>query len=73
MACLVHHGAYNQLSLAYQTLVGWLEASGYRIAGPNRELYLHFSTPAHSDDESYVTEIQFPIAPVSHPRFSVTD
>jgi effector-binding domain-containing protein len=62
MACAVHHGSFNTVSLAYSAVIQWIEANEYRIAGPNRELYLSISTPMRQDDESYVIEIQFPIA-----------
>jgi DNA-binding transcriptional MerR regulator len=62
MASVIHHGAYNTLPRAYDALTRWLASSGYEIAGPNRELYLQYAMPARSDDDSYVTEIQFPIA-----------
>ncbi|MDX2139729.1 MAG: MerR family transcriptional regulator [Chloroflexota bacterium] len=61
MATIVHHGAYLTLNSAYDALLHWLDGSGYQIAGPNRELYLHYTLPARQDDDSYVTEIQFPI------------
>jgi effector-binding domain-containing protein len=61
MASLVHHGAYNRFSQAYTALLKWIEANGYRVAGPGRELYLYCTQPVRQDDESYVTEIQFPV------------
>ncbi len=61
MACVVHNGAYNKLNLAYEAVGKWIEANGYKIAGPGRELYLHATQPVRQDDESYVTEIQFPV------------
>jgi DNA-binding transcriptional MerR regulator len=60
-ASIVHHGAFNRISEAYQALLHWIDANGYRQAGPSRELFLHVSLPASRDDESNVTEIQVPI------------
>lgn len=60
-ACYVHHGAYNRLTQAYNAVLGWVAANGYRVAGPCRELYLHCPPPVRQDDESYVTEIQVPV------------
>jgi effector-binding domain-containing protein len=61
MASTVHNGAYNRLYIAYSALNEWIEANGYRIVGPARELY-HFSQePLRYDDESYVTELQLPV------------
>lgn len=64
LAALVYQGAFNRIGAAYDTLVRWIDVSGNQIAGPNRELYLHFTQPMRPDDESYVTEIQFPISQV---------
>lgn len=61
MACAVHHGAYNRLNQSYETILRWIEANGYRVAGPIRELYLQCAQPVRQDDESYVTEIQVPV------------
>ncbi len=61
VASIIHNGAYNRLSEAYDGIMRWIEANGYKIAGPVRELYLKSSQPVRQDDESYVTEIQVPI------------
>ena len=61
MASVVHKGAFNRLSQAYEALGRWIEANGYKIVGPNREVYLYCAQPVRQDDESYVTEIQFPV------------
>jgi len=62
VASVIHHGAYNKFSQAYEALGRWIEASGYMVVGPNREIYLECSQPVRQDDDSYVTEIQFPVA-----------
>ncbi len=61
MACVVHHGSFDTLSLAYNALLSWIQDNGYRIAGPAREYYLQASEPIAQDDPSYLTEIQFPV------------
>ena len=40
------------------------KVNGYRVVGPNRELYLQSVAPG-IDPEQYVTEIQFPVERVS--------
>jgi effector-binding domain-containing protein len=60
-ASIVHHGAFNRISEAYQALLHWIDANGYRQAGPTRKLFLHVSQPTSRDDESNVTEIQVPV------------
>ena len=61
VASIIHNGAYNRLSEAYDAVLRWVEANGYRIAGPIREIYLKAGQPVRQDDESYVTEIQVPV------------
>ena len=63
-ASIVHHGAFSRISEAYQAVLHWIDANGYRQAGPTRELFLHVSQPASRDDESNVTEIQVPVEKV---------
>ena len=60
-ASLVHSGAFNRMGEAYLAVLQWMDANGYRKAGPARELFLHVAQPASRDDESNVTEIQVPV------------
>ena len=60
MACVVHHGSFAGFQRAYQALLSWIEANGYQIVGPNREIYLQYER--HGDPADYVTEIQFPVS-----------
>ena len=62
-ACLVHAGSYNAMQEPYTNLVSWIEANGYRIIGPNREVYLVGGPDP--DDDTYVTEIQFPVEAIA--------
>ena len=64
MTSVVHHGPYNTLNVAYGAALKWIETNGYKIVGPNREVYLYNTNPVRQDDPSYVTEIQFPVAKV---------
>ena len=59
-ACLVHEGSYEGFSDAYGQLLGWIEANGYSIVGPNREVYIKGPGPDCEPSE-YVTELQFPV------------
>ena len=59
MAATVHHGSFDTIGGAYAALLGWIEENGYRVAGPNREIYLRGGNEQGNPD--YVTEIQFPI------------
>jgi DNA-binding transcriptional MerR regulator len=59
MASVIHHGPYNTLYRAYAVLGRWIEANGYAIVGPARDIYLQGGDD--QDDASCVTEIQFPV------------
>jgi DNA-binding transcriptional MerR regulator len=61
-ASIIHAGSYQRLPEAYDALLRWVVSNGYQISAPIRELYLHSSMPVRQDDESYVTEIQVPVA-----------
>jgi DNA-binding transcriptional MerR regulator len=61
VAAAVHYGSYNTISKAHEAVLKWIEANGYRIVGPDREIYLYNSHPINHDDPSYVTEIQYPV------------
>jgi DNA-binding transcriptional MerR regulator len=61
VASIVHHGAFNRISEAYQAVLQWIEANGYRQTGPVREVFLRVAAPVSRGDESNVTEIQVPV------------
>jgi len=58
--CTIHKGPYQQLVEAYSFMMTWLETNGYRMAGPDREVYLQGPEPGIKP-EDLVTEIQFPV------------
>jgi DNA-binding transcriptional MerR regulator/predicted transcriptional regulator YdeE len=68
MAVAIHHGAYNTIGNAHEAIFKWIEANGYRIVGPDREVYLYNSTPIRLDNPTYVTEIQYPVEKATHDR-----
>ncbi len=61
MASTIHHGSYATIGDAHEAVLRWVEANGYRIAGPDREINIYNKQPIRQDDESYVTEIQYPV------------
>ena len=61
MAVVVHKGAFNALSQAYNALMQWIQQNGYQICGPTREIYIETGEPVRQDDPSYVAEIQVPV------------
>jgi effector-binding domain-containing protein len=56
-ACIIHTGSYDNLTATYTAIARWIEANGYRIAGPSREVYL----TAPGDPAGQLTEIQYPV------------
>ena len=40
VASAVHHGDFSEFTQLHTALLGWIEANGYRVSGPFRELYL---------------------------------
>jgi len=70
-ACLVHKGSYMAITQAYNALLGWIEANGYRMLGPIREVYLGYGadglgfelppTYLAKEADQYVTELQLEI------------
>jgi effector-binding domain-containing protein len=62
MASVIHTGPYATIGEAYNALNRWVDANGYRIVGPVREVNLQ--PPAEAGlqtDPNTVTEIQFPV------------
>jgi len=62
MAYVVHKGPYNTFNQAYEAIGHWIETNGYTITGPIHEVYLYSTQPIRQDDDTYITEIQFPVA-----------
>ncbi|MCU0541753.1 MAG: MerR family transcriptional regulator [Oscillatoriaceae cyanobacterium Prado104] len=58
-ASVIYQGSYNTIAESYNYLLSWIETSGYQIVGPNREIYIQGGP--EQDNESYVTEILFPV------------
>lgn len=58
MATLVHRG-WDDGVMSYNALGDWIQANGYRIVGPSREVILSSQWP-HNRQET-VFEIQFPV------------
>lgn len=61
MATTLHHGSFAAIGEAHTAVLTWIEANGYTIVGPDRELNLYHTMPIRQDDPSYVTEIQYPV------------
>ncbi len=55
-----HKGSYDDIHNAYTALMGWCEANGYELDGPDREVYLVGPDKTQNPVE-YVTELQQPV------------
>lgn len=61
MASVVHKGPFLTIGEAYSAIIKWIEANGYGIHGPAREVYLRPAVGGSQTDPETVTEIQFPV------------
>jgi DNA-binding transcriptional MerR regulator len=59
VACVIHQGSDETCERAYVAARSWIESRGYAITGPSREVY--WQGDVAQDDDSGVTEIQYPI------------
>ena len=62
MACTLFRGPYAGLPQAYEAVIAWLDSGGYRVAGPNRDLFLQVPRPGEAQEDA-LTEVQFPVRP----------
>ncbi len=61
MACAIHNGPFTTINEAYAAIGKWIDANGYRIVGPCREVYLKPAKNGSQTDPDTVTGIQFPV------------
>jgi effector-binding domain-containing protein len=69
MACTLHDGPFATVHEAYDAIVKWIDANGYRIVGPAREVNLQVSAAslgsgavkANQTDPATIVEVQFPV------------
>jgi len=61
VAAVVHQGAFTDFSHEHRALLAWIDANGYRVVGPYREVYMHHDSGKMADA---ATEIQYPVAPL---------
>ena len=68
-ACAVRIGGFENGYESYAAVGRWVEANGYRLAGPAREVFI---VPPHPDrmDET-VCEIQFPVESAERQSFQL--
>lgn len=60
VASAIHQGSYETIEQTYAAVGKWMEAGGYRISGPPREIYLR-GPESGVPVQEYLTEIQYPV------------
>lgn len=58
VASVIHHGAFENLIAEHTAALSWIEANGYEIVGPYREIYLKHD---RNNMAEAATEIQYPV------------
>ncbi len=61
VASVVHNGDFAEFTQGHAALLEWIDANGYRINGPYREVYIKHHKSNLKDS---TTEIQFPVEKV---------
>jgi effector-binding domain-containing protein len=61
VAAVVHQGNFEDFTQGHAALLEWIDANGYKIVGPYREIYITHDKGKRSDS---TTEIQFPVEKV---------
>jgi len=58
VASVVHQGNFEDFTQGHAALLEWIDANGYKIVGPYREIYIRHDKRRLADT---TTEIQFPV------------
>ena len=58
VAAAIHQGAFENFTQVHTALLTWIEANGYHITGPYREIYIHHNASTIAES---ATEIQYPV------------
>jgi effector-binding domain-containing protein len=58
VASAVHQGDFAGFTRMHAALLTWIEANGYRIVGPYREVYIRHDRSSLNET---TTEVQYPI------------
>lgn len=58
VAAVVHQGNFEDFTQGHAAILEWIDANGYQIVGPYREIYIKHQKGELSDS---TTEVQFPV------------
>ena len=69
MACTLHRGPFTSINEAYDAIIKWIDANGYRVRGPAREVLLQApaenpgggAVKASQADPETLVGVQFPV------------
>jgi len=61
VAAVVHQGSFEDFTQGHAALLEWIDANGYQVTGPYREIYIKHEKTNATDT---TTEIQFPVEKV---------
>jgi DNA-binding transcriptional MerR regulator len=62
MASTIHKGPFTGFASAYADLLKWIDANGYRVNGPDRQIYLRLPEEGQRrSDPNALTEMQVPV------------
>jgi effector-binding domain-containing protein len=56
-ASAIHRGKFEDFTHLHPALLRWIDANGYEITGPSREVYIHHDTKGGDS----ITEVQYPV------------
>jgi effector-binding domain-containing protein len=66
-ASATHFGPYQELDVAHEAIRVWCQAHGYKLAGPNWEIYGHWQSEWTTDASKIRTDVFYQVTP-NHPR-----
>jgi DNA-binding transcriptional MerR regulator len=62
MASTIHKGPFTGFASAYANLLKWIDVNGYRVNGPDRQIYLRLPEEGQRrSDPNALTEMQVPV------------
>jgi effector-binding domain-containing protein len=61
-AFTAHAGPYDQLRRAHDAIRDWCTARGYRVTGPNWEIYGHWQSAWNQDPSKIRTDVFYQVA-----------
>ncbi len=62
VATTTHYGPYQRLSEAHEAIRQWCASQGYTLAGPNWEVYGHWTDECNSDPSKIRTDVFYLLA-----------